>query len=369
MSATLHVVYYEPAKRSLIEECLVPLAFDVSAQKVGGEVFLERHWRLGPQVRLCIPGDLGRDRVEDLRARIAEHLAAKPSRAHLDAPAYVESSRRLGVAELEPPPYEPLWPDNSVVVAPYAPRADLLGAGVVLKERFLHRALPIVREVFAARRAGDRRVELTVALLAVVANSWPLGDLGWGAFSYRSHCEDFLNDFDPQGRVRAAFQRTFAGGADGWLGAVSAAAAGTGAGPGSDPILLAWRDLVGWFWTEAAPLAERRHIVETPVARFRPVAGRVGAEAGARWRRDASALSEFHQEMNRNLPAVDTLRGTGTATYAVYRWLTSLTYLVLPLFDVSPLERSLAAYLVAESADRLTGMDWQSRLVRMYDAV
>src|SRR5207245_7643626 len=105
--------------------------------------------RFGPHVRVCVPGDLTANEVASRLETVTAYLAEKPSRAQIDPDAYAVTSHRLGSAELELPPYEPLWADNSVVVGEYSPRADLLDAGIPIKEEFLHRALPIVRRIAA----------------------------------------------------------------------------------------------------------------------------------------------------------------------------------------------------------------------------
>ncbi|THA29935.1 lantibiotic dehydratase C-terminal domain-containing protein [Streptomyces sp. A1547] len=361
--------HYEPVKAPLLHEAVLPLAR--RAAEDGLTAHVERHWLHGPHLRLRLRGLPGavaataERTAAELRARAASH----PSRAAADARHLLAQAAAAGRAELIPPPYGPLVPDNTVQVEPVdlSSLTALIGPdGVRLREELLALGLPALAAgtAFLGERANTSaaRVELVVAALAAHAAAHPEGLVG-GHYSYVSHLEDFLVQEDPDGQLRAAFDRRWDA-----AGERITALVGRIAGGGAAGWERAWAD-----WS-----ARARGITEE---RFRAGADFTGVQAeyldraatlgdratAERWdRRERTRYSEFHRQLHRSDP-----QGTmwSRPDYLVYRACTNGLYRLLTVCDVRPVERYLAAHLVVRSVPELTGHRWQERIDEVIAAV
>ncbi|HVF05968.1 MAG TPA: lantibiotic dehydratase C-terminal domain-containing protein [Frankiaceae bacterium] len=366
-SFTTHVVYYEDRKQDLLADCLVPLARRARKDYGAEAVFLERHWRFGPHVRVNVVGarDDAREKfARDARPAIEAYLRRVPSRAPLDRAAYLRLSSKLASAELVLPPYGPVWPDNTVVVGTYQPRVDLYGeAGAGAKARFLTGALEPVALVLDRTR-DDRRARLdhVLRLLVLVAAAYSAEDVAAGTLSFRSHVEDYLTHEDRDGRVRAAFASKYAELREALVEVVREVAddAADGGYRGPDDLLAAWSALFRDAERHLTTLTQLHEIDESPTERYYRVASQVNDEARARWDFERRRrFGAFHQSL-RGLDFLAERRNV--AGFSTYRWIVNLAYLTLPLLDVSPAERYLLTYLVAHAADEVVGVPWDERL-------
>jgi hypothetical protein len=368
-SFTAHVVHYDDRKTDLLLDCLIPAAAELAAESGVATVFLERHWRFGPHVRICVDGGadgLQRWFEQHTRPRIEAYLREHPSREVLDRAAYLRRSARLGAAELVLPPYGPIWPDNRVVVGSYDPRADLHGAsGVAVKSRFLAAAVEPVRALLEATRwSRPQRLDYVLRLLTIVATTYE-NDIGGGSMSFRSHVEDFLHREDRDGGIRAAFDAKFASVRTQLVDVVRDLAGTTSSGSygGDDPILAAWSALFVDGWRDIERLAFLNEIDEDPSQRYLEVAKRVSDEATTRW--DFSGRRRFG-DFHVSLRSLDYMvERQNVRMFATYRWLVNLFYMVVPLLDVSPIERYFLTHAVACAADEVCGVTWEQRLAHL----
>lgn len=366
-SFTAHVVYYDDHKQDLLADCLVPLARRARKDYGADAVFLERHWRFGPHVRVNVVGapDGARDKfTRSARPAIEEYLRRVPSSAPLDRAAYLRLSARLASAELVLPPYGPVWPDNTVVLGAYQPRVDLYGeAGAGAKARFLSGALVPVAKVLDRIR-DDRRARLdhVLRLLVLVAAAYSAEDVAAGTLSFRSHVEDFLAHEDHDGRIRVTFEAKYEALREELVEVVRevAADAADGAYRGPDDLLTAWSKLFRDAERHLTTLTQLHEIDESPTERYFRVASQVSDEARTRWDFERRRrFGTFHQSL-RSLDFLEERRNV--AGFSTYRWIVNLVYLTLPLLDVSPAERYLLTYLVAHAADEVAGVPWDERL-------
>jgi hypothetical protein len=358
---TLHVVHYDDHKAGLVADCLAPVAVEAAA-RAGGTVFLERHWRFGPHVRICATEGADAEWLRTAgRARIEAYLRDVPSRTPLDRAAYLRRSADLGAAELVRPPYGPIWPDNTVVVAPYQRRTDLYGEdGAVVKARFLAACVgPVAALVAATRDARAVRLAHVLRLFALVATAY--ADDGSGTLSYRSHVEDFLSHDDPSGEIRAAFDARYAAVRDQVVEEVRSVLADSDHAryDGTDPVLRAWSDVLRGTWPAIVALVARNEVDEDPSGRYYDVAREVSDRAATRW--DFARRRRFG-EFHTALRTLDFGPRQNVPAFAAYRWLVNLFYLVLPLLDVSPLDRYFLGHAVSTAVDEITGTTWRDRL-------
>ncbi|BFV60662.1 hypothetical protein KCMC57_up57660 [Kitasatospora sp. CMC57] len=360
--------YYRPTKAGALREAVLPLARQAAA--AGLRVHVERHWRFGPHLRLRLDGPAEQvaaraERSADaLRAWVADH----PSVADRTDAQLLAEATVAGRAELIPPPYGPLVPDNTVRVLPVDPAATadltaLLGTEpAALRTELMRSGLPALGSACAfLGEHGDTagaRVQLAVTALAAHAHSHPGGLVG-GHYSFLSHLEDFLLHEDPDGRLRAAFEqrwerngaavtelahRVLTGEADGWE-----------------------QDWAHWS-ASAWRSAEQRHAAGADLSgrgeEYRTRAAALGDPTTAeRWDFELrTRYSEFHRLLARTDPD-----GTmfGRAEYLIYRTTTNALYRLLAICDVRPVERYLAAHLLVRSVPALTGHDWQDYVTRV----
>ncbi|MGQ0840078.1 hypothetical protein [Actinokineospora sp.] len=302
---------------------------------------MERHWLRGPHLRLVFAEP---DAAERARARLVLYLAAHPSTVDISDAELVARAEIAGRAELVPPPYGPVYPDNTVLVVPgdRPDLAELLGEpGVRHRAALLRLGVPAVRDTVGrmADTTGDR-VRHAVAAMAAHAATYP-GGLAIGYQSFLSHVEDFLFRNDPGGALRAAFERQWTRNADSVCALV---AAPTG------PWATWSADACGLL----GPAFDRGELADTPLAVYRRRAAAVGDTRD--W--DRVEFAEYH----RGLAAAGFARVRGTREFSTYRFATNALYQLLAVCDVTPVERYLAAYLVSAAAQRLSGRTWRDLL-------
>ncbi|WP_037634310.1 lantibiotic dehydratase C-terminal domain-containing protein [Streptomyces katrae] len=361
--------HYEPVKAPLLDEAVLPLARRAAADGLTAHV--ERHWLHGPHLRLRLRGLPGavaataERTAAELRARAASH----PSRAAADAQHWLAQAVAAGRAELIPPPYGPLVPDNTVRVerVDQSSLTALIGPdGVRLREDLLALGLPALAAgtAFLGERANTSaaRVELVTAALAAHAAAHPEGLVG-GHYSYVSHLEDFLVQEDPDGRLRAAFDRRWDAAGERITALVGRIAGGGAAGwerPWADWSARAWRIAEERFRAGADFTGVQAEYLDRAAA----LGDRATAE---RWGRgERTRYSDFHRRLHRSDP-----QGTmwSRPDYLVYRACTNGLYRLLTVCDVRPVERYLAAHLVVRSVPELTGHRWQERIDEVIAAV
>ncbi|MEV7774349.1 hypothetical protein [Kitasatospora sp. NPDC086791] len=366
------LTYYQPVKAGALREAVLPQARRAEAD--GLEAHVERHWRFGPHLRLRLRGPGARVAVAAERA--AEELrgwtAAHPSVADRTDEQLLAEAAVAGRVELIAPPYGPLVPDNTVRVLPVDPAAEaalqaLLGAeSADLRDELLRLGLPALGSACdflgAHGDVSEARVQLVVSALAAHAAAHPDGLIG-GHYSMLSHLEDFLVHEDPDGSLRAGFERRWerAGGA-------VTALVGRITGGGARGWEQDWAQWSKTAWT----LAERRLAAGADLggsrAEYRDRAAALGDPAtAARWDGELrTRYSQFHLLLHRSDP-------TGTMwtrpDYLIYRACTNGLYRLLAICDVRPVERYLAAHLVVRSVPELTGHRWQDRVDEVIAAV
>lgn len=366
MRRAIHAVYYDDRKADLIRDCLLPEAKRLAASDGVQNVYLQRHWIRGPHVQLRIRAEAVWYADGGLRnpcARIESYMYSHPSRAVVDPDGYLARSRSLGRLELVPPPYEPLWPDNTVVVGDYDSRHAPLGgeAAVRFKEDMLALArAPLSVTLDAIHRRESSRLEHVLRLLALTACTYPDGGLVRGQLSYRSHVEDFLFDHDDDGQLRRTFQsrsNAVAAVADGIIGELVNDVTHDRY-VGSDQVLQAWWPIIRHGWQTGVEL-----IAEGVIKNNSEQSGVAALfDTGAKWASpDDRPYGPFHTKL-RKLQKSPFSPSFASTSFPAYRWIVNMLYSCLPLLDVSPIERYCLAFIIAEAAERHYGVTWEMLL-------
>jgi hypothetical protein len=366
--------YHDPVKAPLLRQAVLPAVAAARAAAPDVRAHLERHWLHGPHLRIRLDG-AGADRAAELIAgRLREHLAEHRSAVEIPVAEQLAHARRAATAELLLPPYEPFHPNNSVRVEPTDTTRihELLGSTALVGLRMtgLRLGLPVVRESLAALAgpagsggsggadSGSARVQLTVTAMAVHASRYPPG-LRFGYHSFLSHLEDFLLHSDPDGAVRERFDRIWTANA----GPVTEAVARVAEGHPGDRLEAAWQD-----WTIRMRLAaEEAYDRGDLAAGLSPRYGERAYEIGdpETIRRHNFGEREKFSEYHTRLWQVDIEHPLIKRPLTVYRFGTNVLYQLLAVCDVTPMERYLAASLVARAAQRVTGENWADQLAGM----
>jgi hypothetical protein len=368
--AALGVAYHVPVKGEFIRQVMIPAARRLSAQAGVDCAHLTRHWRFGPHVQVVLSGTDHDELVRLLvaeRPRLEASVARLPSDYSLREVPYLALSSELGKVELVPPPYAPIWPDNSVRLL----REPLLPGFVVhpdaadLRDRFCASSLPALESVIArtAIDPGDRLVATTEMLL-VAAAAFPDRGLAHGYLSYKSHLEDYLHDNDATGTIRADFEMRYAkvSGAFEELVRRSVEQLDTPASyVGPDPALRSWSASVHETMAAAVLLAGRGRAID-PL--LHPGYVDRANELNDDLRRkyllgDDRTYSAFHSAF-RGVEFTDVDAGRG---FAAYRFVINHVYSQLLLTDLAPAERLFLCHAVSEAVESVTGSTWQDKLL------
>ncbi|MFI8392274.1 lantibiotic dehydratase C-terminal domain-containing protein [Streptomyces sp. NPDC085540] len=362
--------YHHPVKAPLLREVMLPLAATATAD--GTAAHVERHWLHGPHLRLRLQGTdpaAVAHTAEAAAALLRTWLRAHPSHSDLAEAQLLRQAAETGRAELIPPPYGPIHPDNTTRIEPVdrTPVRTLLKAdGTALREDLLRHGLDALRAgaAFLGRHGDTDRARLRLAVTALAAHACAHpGGLTGGHWSYVSHLEDFLLHDDPDGRLRATFEQHAERAGNAVTSLVARIADGR-----TDDWEQAWAD----FSRNAWQLTRQRHAAGAdlqgdPLA-YRTRAAATGDSAAyERWNQDIrTRYSEFHQLLRRADP-----QGTmwSRPDYLIHRACTNALYRLLTICDVRPLERYLAAHLVVRAVPALTGCDWRTEIDAVIDVV
>lgn len=351
MKQALYVVYHQPSKKELLTELLVPLALNLQSKEGVRHVHLERHWKHGPHVRLVLDTD-HKDLIIEAQSLVRDHLQTAPSAQPLDADRYLKEAEKLGTLEVEPGPYLPLWPDNTVHIGEAPDRSALLGNAQTqtLRDRYMHSLLKPVHATLQQLKAQPRmKIPLVVQILTLNAALYPHG-LFSGHLSYRSHLEEHL--FHAGETVREGFAQRHAPHRDWFIEQVRDVQNGE-----LSEVLQLWKDHFEQMWEEALPLARAGFLHDESSLFIRAVAEQVNPEAVSRWEfTDERAYSPFHTRLRQFnfLP-----ERANVEEFSIYRTLTNFLYSSLTLLDVSPTERYFSNFVIGESIEALFNRRWQ----------
>ncbi len=355
------VYYHDPVKAPLLRDGVLPaLAAATRVADVRGH--LERHWLHGPHLRIRLTGPIEAQAAAAAAAAavLRDYVRTNPSTVDIPEADLLSHAHDAAIAELLQPPFEPLHANNSVRIEPTDTRRilDLLGSEALIDLRAtgLRLGVPAIEESVAEfSTTSQERVRLTITAMTVHAGRYPPG-LGNGYHSFLSHVEDFLLAADTDGRIRARFGKAWADNAE----SVTEAVRRVAGGHPTTEAEAAWQT-----WTIGMRLAAERafdagELTSTPNPRYGERAHELG-DPGAIQRynhAERTSFSAYHTK----LWDVDLDHPLIQRPLTAYRFGTNVLYQLLALCDVTPMERYLAASLVAAATQRLTGINWDEHL-------
>ncbi|MBP2324120.1 hypothetical protein JOF56_004505 [Kibdelosporangium banguiense] len=346
--------YHDPVKAPLLREAVLP-AFD-AATRLGATGHVERHWLHGPHVRLRLDGPV---EAAHAAARMLEkYLADNPSSVRFTEDELLSQARANGLAELIQPPYSPIYPGNTVRIEPTDTTRlhSLLGSDALIDLRTVGLRLGV--DAARSSLVDISRVQVAITAMAVHASRYPPG-LANGYHSFLSHLEDFLLHSDPDGRVRAKFDQIWERNSAQVVESVERVATGH---PTSQ-LEAAWQ-----AWTIGMRLAaEQTYDSGDLTSTLNPRYGERAYETG-----DPATIQRYNfaertkfSEYHTRLWEVDLEHPLVKRPLTVYRFGTNVLYQLLAICDVTPMQRYLAADLMARATQEITGIGWAEHLAQM----
>ena len=284
---------------------------------------------------------------------------------------YAELSKKLAVAELEPPPYEPLLANNSVTPANYEPSRTLnVPALLQAKEHFLSACVGLQIDLAELKRESANLLYVALILMmAELASRFRPDGVRRGYVSYRSHAEYFFANFDSTGKLREqmnAVDQRFRDQIDPNLKVLIDGDITELSLPAPLPDLLArWRQVVDetFPFTQAVVRDNHAAFIEgtdttTMEDNFLSLADEITADLPERFRPDPEQVatgsvvgSALQHEEGRRL--------FRSAEFIAYRASVNFFYLLLPLLDVPPARKFMLCHLTANAVERVFSVDWR----------
>jgi hypothetical protein len=367
--SVVRVAYFDDDRSTLVNGP-VREAIEMVRSRFGIErMFLAPHWKFGPHLDLVIECDLERFHVEvypAVRDIFNQWLSANPSQVKLDPAAYAETSRRVGMFELDSGPYLPLLRNNSVNSVPYVrPRTLVLQQFAENKEQMLCDSLDLVMALYARKEADKDGFFLTLhAMLAAVADTYADG-MREGYMSLRSHADYFFAAHDVGGSVRARFDLI-----DQQRGVELDQI--TRAVHSRDltqlPLQPALREAIGdWLRIVGDSARRNREAVDQHYDEL--VGQSIHMDLARGMEPDAPA--EFRERFTgRKISAIgeaflNTERGRAaqrTPTFLAYRTNVNFFYSLLPILQVQPMQKFLLCHLISNSIERVFQQDWRAKI-------
>lgn len=339
---TICVYYHDEDKNALILDGVRPL-FDLLAGHVDA-VSWTRHWRQGPHLRLNVRADdatVHRTVLPMAEEIVGGWLSEHPSTLDLDPDELLPLHQGLAEQERERGPLMPWHANNSLHLAPYDRRTEVLGNDEMadLLADFYADATPASFQMVERAATGQQRLMLAFDLIVATTHALTTGGVREGVVALRSHAEAFLNGHPESGRLRPSWDQHHRRHAEMLAARVAAVVATVDGDREAVEFVRDWANLLLRYRTRAEELMARQRFYMPPIG-FGPESGLVRA-------------SPFH----RALVAGPRWSGLGSSTtFALYRLLVNYTYLQLTRLGVAPAERFLLCHLAANAVEDQYGV-------------
>lgn len=363
MFASIATVYYSN-QAELIRECLLPIARKLNASAGVESAWLQKHWLRGPQVILHLCGEEAQAVAEQTAKDIRGYLELRPSTGSIDELDYTRLSRELGRMELIEPPYDPLLPDNSVLIERRRVQDTFVRSAqaAATKGKIMAKGLTVLEEAVLCTNVVP--ADAVYAGMAAIATSYPRWGLKSGYQAFLSHWKEYLHWADPERNIEHALAASFEQQREALVSRLEGAFTDAEAASAHDPTLRAWFDWVEAVLPLALRLAESGEVLPYPHPSRARQAEKFGQQTALQWSgSDERAYSDFHRAFRR----LDFTRlGNGT-DFAAYRFMINAFFDLLPLMEVSPLQRYSIAYMFSSASQIVVGESWQTTLERTRD--
>ncbi|GIH05364.1 hypothetical protein Rhe02_34310 [Rhizocola hellebori] len=341
-----HVYYYDRNQDDLLLDAVRPLFAEFATMEGVGRWYWQRHWRLGPHVRLNVRATEAAwtKQVQPLIDRvIGDYLREHPSAGTASPERDLPSHRQLAALEQEHGPLMPWQPDNSIHYTDYDRRLHVLGTqqSSDLLADFHAVTTPIADACLElARKSGDRFDIPLSFMFATAARGCPPIEKGF--LSYRSHAEGFLaNSSNPAG-FRERFEQLYWTNAEMLQRQLTSVLGFLDGGEQEPPLMSEWASIVDIYHSRALALHRAGHLVLQAIVTPEQAQATQAAPGHLN-------VSDFHRALLGN----DEIRTELAAAewFAVYRVLLNYQYLLFNRLGMAPVQRFTLCYLAARTVE------------------
>lgn len=370
----IRVAYFENDKSSIL---LGPIKEAVSGikQSFSLPVFITSHWKFGPHIDVLVKCDaelFEQQIFPQYSALISAWLDENPSTAELNAEEYEKISYQLAMSELEPPPYLPLLENNQVTVGAYQrSQAINIDGFHDTKESFLVDSTPLLFALLGLKKVDSNAFFTTLIFMmsAAAAQFKPHG-IQRGYISFRSHAEYFFENFDKGNQIRQKFDlldKNYAQLVDSNIQQVALRQMDQVKLANSQKtILSAWMTILDDTFEHNlavvnsnfdAIISEDNEVSSTE-QNFGTLAESISSNVPDNVQKPSREYntgkvvnSAMNHEEGRQL--------FRSPDFITYRTTVNYFYLLLPVLDITPIQKFSLCHIVANSVERVFNIDWE----------
>lgn len=369
----IRVAYFDNDKAPILLGPIAQVVELISKQNL--PVHVTSHWKFGPHIDVLVECDSALFESEvypSCAAIIQAWLAQNPSNTALVPEDYEKLSYQLAMSELEPPPYLPLMQNNTVTVGTYQRSQSINIDGFHgTKERFLTHSTPLLFALLKLKKADPNTFFATlVYMLAATAAQFRPDGLKRGYISFRSHAEYFFENFDQGNQLRAKFDaldKNYSALIDANIEQVALnQLADTALHPGQKAILQNWHQVLKQTFDDNLSVVNENY--EAIISEDNDVSSteqNFGALAESISQHVPDEIDKPSKDYNTGKvvnSAMEHEEGRQlfrSHDFIAYRTTVNYFYLLLPVLDITPIQKFSICHLVANSTERVFNISWK----------
>jgi hypothetical protein len=366
----IRVAYFDPDKSNLLLGPITQAVELVKQNKFVNKVMIQPHWKFGPHVDLMIKTDEAtfHDQLfPQISALLQDWLSAHPSTTLLDPVEYEALSRKIGMFELESGPFLPLLQNNSVEIVDYVASANsLLPAFSLSKETVLSESTDLLLTLLKAKKEEPDAFFLTlIGMLATTGDSFAMDGLSRGYMSLRSHADYFFSAHDNKGQLQKHFDQLDENKRESVDDIVKKLCSQKF---DELPLPKHLRDILQQWHTITADMSARH--VNIVNENYEHLANQTAHLDKAEALKDtlpeefvkafsSKSITELGEYF---INSEEGQRVQKSQEFMVYRTNVNFYYLLLPILEVSPIQKFCLCHLVANSAERVFKRNWRDMI-------
>lgn len=331
------------------------------------EVMVQPHWKFGPHIDLsikCDKNDFHAEILPKIKACLEQWFKENPSDVVLEDKSYQELSKKIGMFELDAGPYLPLLKNNSVSVVNYQSSQNLIiPEFAASKEKMLSDSLDLLMNLLQEKQKNPDDFFLAlVAILSISGNSYrPKGLIG-GYMSLRSHADYFFAAHDSKGQLRQHFDNM-----DNKKGSLIDDILRCCCEQRFDdlPLNSSLKNVVGQWQIIVDEMSDRHQEI---VAEHYDYLAQQSVHIDAAEAMKDNLPEDFRQVFESKeitelgeyfLNSEEGLKAQKAPEFMAYRTNVNFFYFLLPIIEVSPIQKFCLCHLVANGAERIFQQNWR----------
>lgn len=369
----IRVAYFDNDKALILLGPIAQVVELISKQSL--PVHVTSHWKFGPHIDVLVECDqalFDSEVYPSCAATIQAWLAENPSSTELVPENYEKLSYQLAMSELEPPPYSPLMQNNTVTVGAYQRSQSINIEGFHgTKERFLTHSTPLLFALLKLKKADPNMFFTTLVymLAATAAQFRPYG-LKRGYISFRSHAEFFFEHFDQGNQLRAKFDaldKNYSALIDANIEQVALNQLDAiQLHPGQKTILQNWHQVLNQTFNDNLSVVNENYEaiinedneVSSTEQNFATLAESISRDVPEEIDKP-SKVYNTGKVVNSAMEHEEGRRLFRSHDFIAYRTTVNYFYLLLPVLDITPIQKFSICHLVANSTERVFNISWK----------